>query len=96
MVRPHWLGVRLQMSDGCYWEFNSHVLEGIFSSKFIFPEFICVTGFMSDFIIVKSRICVTVIFVLDKKRISVILPLDTERLLNFGSVLVIIRLFHTT
>ena len=33
---PHWLGVRLQMSDGCFWEFNTHwrqLLKYIYFSR---------------------------------------------------------------
>ena len=41
---PHWLGIILQMRDGCCWQFNSHWRQFLSKfSKFIFLEFICLT-----------------------------------------------------
>ena len=45
---PNWLGVRLQSSDSCCWEIKSHWRQ--LFSKFIFPEYFCLTDLLSDFL----------------------------------------------
>ena len=55
---PHWLGIRLQSTDGCCWEIKSHWRQHF--SKFIFPYFFCqadlLSDFLSDILIVKNPI----------------------------------------
>ena len=50
----HWLGIRLQMNDGCCWEIKSHWRQ--LFSKFIFPELFCLTDLLSDLLIVQNPI----------------------------------------